>query len=102
MKKILLILFALLPLINFSQNSEALREQAMQFYNEGKFNESLKTFDKIKDKELLQNTNIGVWKEHIASILNHNFSEKFGISDKDTLNIKVKVQTVNIVSEGVF
>ncbi|MCV9927617.1 WG repeat-containing protein [Flavobacterium sp. LS1R49] len=102
MKKILLILFALLPLISFSQNSEALRKQAMQFYNEGKFNESLKTFDKIKDKELLQNTNIGVWKEHIASILNHNFSEKYSISDKDTLNIKVRVQTVNIVSEGVF
>ena len=102
MKKILLILFALLPLISFSQNSEALRKQAMQFYNEGKFNESLKTFDKIKDKELLQNTNIGVWKEHITSILNHKFSEKYSISDKDTLNIKVRVQTVNIVSEGVF
>jgi hypothetical protein len=102
MKKTLLIILFLLPFTGFSQNSEALREQAMHFYNEGKFNESLKTFDKIKDKEVLQNTNIGVWKEHIASILNHNFSEKYGISDKDTLNIKVKVQTVNIVSEGVF
>lgn len=102
MKKSLLIILVLLPLFGFSQNSEKLRKQAMQLFDEGKFNESLKTFDKIKDKELLQNTNIDVWKKHIASILNHNFSEKYGISDKDTLNIKVRVQTLNIVSEGVF
>lgn len=104
MKKNILFTLLFLSVFNtvFAQNSEVLRKQAMQFFDEGKFTESLKTINKIKDKETLENTNIEVWKEHITSILHHNFSERYRVCDKDTLNIGVKVITANIESEGIF
>jgi hypothetical protein len=85
MKKTLLIILVLIPLIGFSQNSEALREKAMQFFNEGNIKESLTSFEKIQDKETLENTNVNIWKEHISDILelkfapNQNDNQKFGI-----------------------
>lgn len=85
MKKTLLIILVLIPLIGFSQNSEVLREQAMQFFNEGKFKESLSGFEKIQDKETLENTNVNIWKEHISDIQNlkfvpgQNYNQKLGI-----------------------
>lgn len=94
-------LFLLVYTTVFCQNNEALRTQAMQFYEEGKFTESLKTLDKIKDKELLPNANVGVWKMHISSILHHNFSIKYKISYKDSLYI-VEIKTANIETKGVF
>jgi hypothetical protein len=78
MKKNILLAFLFLSVFNsaFSQNSEALREQAMQLFDEGKFTESLASFEKIRDKEMLENTNINMWKEHILEIQKLKFEPK--------------------------
>ncbi|MDR6761961.1 hypothetical protein J2Y38_002172 [Flavobacterium sp. 2755] len=88
MKKILLAIFVLMPLIGFSQNSEALREQAIQFFNEGKLKESLASFEKIQDKETLENTNVNIWKEHILDIQNLKFVPNQNYKNSGIVSVK--------------
>lgn len=101
MKKNIPLAFLFLSVFNsaFSQNSEALRKQAMQLFDEGKFTESLASFEKIRDKKTLENTNVNLYKANLEDIINYRFFNKTKLND--TL-YKVYIKTSIIKSQGIY
>lgn len=85
--------------LSFAQNSETIRTKALQYFNAGNFTESLSTFEKIKDPQTLENTNINLWKKHIEDILKCNFNSQIILNT--TLRI-ISIKTELLVHYGVF
>jgi hypothetical protein len=99
MKKTLLLILVLLPLIGFSQSSETLRKEAMQFFNEGKLEFSLASLKKIQDKEVLEITDVNLWKEHISNIQNLKFASDQNHNSKFAI---VSIKTGLLEHFGVY
>jgi hypothetical protein len=99
MIKKLLIVFILLPLFGFSQNIQALREQAEVYYQKGDFLKSYKILNSIKDKNVLENTNVNLYKANLEDIMNHRFFKSIKLNDSLS---KVYIKTKVLKSQGIY
>lgn len=99
MIKKLRFLFILLPLAGFSQNAQALREQAEAYYKKGDFLKSYQTLNSIKDKSVLENTTVNLQKANLEDIINHRFFKKVKLNDS---LYKVYVKTKVLKSQGIY
>lgn len=99
MLKNLLLLIILLPFFVFSQNVQSVRNQAQTYYEKGEFLKSYQLLNTIKDKNVLQNTNINFFKSHLENIMNYRFFKKTKLNDS---LYKVYFRTNILKSQGVY
>lgn len=94
------VLFLFISSLTFAQKPSGteLRKQAMDFFNKGEIQKAQAALNKITDKELLNNTNVNVWKSHIDSILHYRFRRT---NEFDSLQI-AEFTTANIRTYGVY
>lgn len=81
MIKKLLFVFILFPLAGFSQSVQALRENAETYYNNGDFLKSYQALNKIKDKKILETTNVNLYKSHLQDRMQYRFFKKTKLND---------------------
>ncbi|MEN2399185.1 WG repeat-containing protein [Flavobacterium sp. MC2016-06] len=99
MKKNLLLLFILFPIFGFSQNVQVLREQAESYYDNGDFLKAYQTLNKIKDKDVLENTNVNMYKLHLENIMQYRFFKKTKLNDS---LYKVYIKSNVLKSQGIY
>ena len=99
MPKNLLLIFVLIPFFVFSQNVESARKQAETYYENGDFLKSYQTLNTIKDKEVLENTSVNLFKSHLENIINHRFFKVKKLNDSLS---KVYIKTSILKSQGVY
>lgn len=96
---LLSVLMLLTTLISSSQNNEVLRNQALLYLDAGKYTEALVCLNKIKDKQILENTNVNLYKAHLENIINYRFSKKTKLNDS---LFKVYIKTNVLKSQGIY
>lgn len=82
-----------------AQKNEDIKNQAIDFFNKGKWEESLLLLNQIKDNYFLETTNVNLYKKQLNSILKKQFSSKIKVHDS---LYKVEFRTKNIKNQGMY
>lgn len=95
----LFLLFQFFGAICFAQKLTQTPEFILHQIDEGKFEQAFTYLNQIKDKETLENTTVGLYRNFVESIINHKFHSRKVLQDSI---FKVYIKTKHLKAQGVY